>query len=216
MHQINDLDLKETNLLSRGVILKYSEISAYSHTDHQINSAETNAIWSVLSYVLGIGDRHLGNILIREEDSTICFVDFEMILKIGLKQPIPELIDIRMTDIIRFFHGSFDLFGIFASNFRHVTKVLFGGKNIAKTKNQHFTKAHPTHEINLFEENLRIFCNGFPEDGLSRQDLFLFGVNRALNLFKILQTPGGINELIHTNTDSGTYQKMFRGWDPYA
>lgn len=92
----------------------------------------------------------------RAEDSAICYVDFELIMKTGLKQPVPEVISIRMTDIIRYFHGSFGLFGIFLSNFRHVAKAFFGTKNFApNAKEAALEKASPTLETILFAENIR-------------------------------------------------------------
>lgn len=73
------------NIQSRGIILTYCQMEPYGFVDHQARSLESYAFWAVMSYVIGIGDRHLSNILLNLDDSTINFVDFELIMRLGLK-----------------------------------------------------------------------------------------------------------------------------------
>lgn len=87
---------------------------------------ESYAFWAVMSYVLAIGDRHLKNILMNINNGTINFVDFELVFKLGLKQPVPEIVSIRMTNILELLHGSFGFEGVFIRWFSHITKVFFG------------------------------------------------------------------------------------------
>jgi serine-protein kinase ATM len=91
----------------------------------------------VLSYVIGIGDRHLSNILLNLDDSTINFVDFELIMRLGLRQPIPELVQIRMTNIMKYMHGSFGFHGVFTSWFKHSSRSLFGQFPTKSSSNKH-------------------------------------------------------------------------------
>ena len=59
------------------------------------------AIWSVFGYLVGLGDRHLENILICNKTSKICMIDLECVFNYGLKLPVPEIVDFRFTKNIR-------------------------------------------------------------------------------------------------------------------
>jgi phosphatidylinositol kinase/protein kinase (PI-3 family) len=52
------------------------------------NFSFTNAQWSYIGYVIGLGDRHPDNILISEKGKLI-HIDFEYVLDAGLKLQYP-------------------------------------------------------------------------------------------------------------------------------
>lgn len=41
------------------------------------------AAWSALSYILGLGDRHLGNIMLKTDNAEIIHIDFDCIFHKG-------------------------------------------------------------------------------------------------------------------------------------
>ena len=59
--------------------------------------ARSLSAFSAASYILGIGDRHLGNFLIDQTDGTVVGIDFGLAFGCGLGLPVPELIPFRMT-----------------------------------------------------------------------------------------------------------------------
>lgn len=67
--------------------------------------ARSLSAFSAASYILGIGDRHLGNFLIDQTDGTVVGIDFGLAFGCGLGLPVPELIPFRMT---RQFLGIFE------------------------------------------------------------------------------------------------------------
>ena len=56
----------------------------------------TLAQWSFIGYVIGLGDRHTNNILIRD-DGKIIHIDFEYIFDSGKILGYPEWVPFRFT-----------------------------------------------------------------------------------------------------------------------
>ena len=71
------------------------------------------AIWSAFCYIMGLGDRHCGNILIKLDKGAIIHVDFDCIFDKGKNLPTPEIVPIRLTRNFEDAMGSFKSFGLF-------------------------------------------------------------------------------------------------------
>lgn len=63
--------------------------------------AQSVASGSVLCYVLGIGDRHLDNILLDMGTAEAVNVDFNLCFGTGEKLKVPEIVPFRMTNVIQ-------------------------------------------------------------------------------------------------------------------
>ncbi|EDO08700.1 phosphatidylinositol 3- and 4-kinase family protein [Babesia bovis T2Bo] len=57
----------------------------------------TCAVWSILGYIVGLGDRHAENILLNLLTGQIMHVDFDCLFGKGLQLAVPELVPFRMT-----------------------------------------------------------------------------------------------------------------------
>ena len=53
-----------------------------------LNFIKTHAQWSLVGYLIGLGDRHLDNILMTE-DCKLVHIDFEYAIDIGLTLAFP-------------------------------------------------------------------------------------------------------------------------------
>jgi len=51
----------------------------------------------MVGHLIGLGDRHFDNMLIKEYTGHICHIDFECVLNNGENLPIPETIPFRLT-----------------------------------------------------------------------------------------------------------------------
>jgi DNA-dependent protein kinase catalytic subunit len=58
------------------------------------------ATFSVASYLIGIGDRHLENFLVDTSDGEVLGIDFGIAFGSGLQLGIPELMPFRLTQQI--------------------------------------------------------------------------------------------------------------------
>ena len=60
--------------------------------------ARTFAASSAYGYILGLGDRHLDNILLDTRSGSVIHIDFGICFGMGASHlPVPELIPFRMT-----------------------------------------------------------------------------------------------------------------------
>ena len=61
------------------------------------------AVMSIFGYILGLGDRHLDNILIDLSKGDVVHIDYNVCFEKGLKLAIPETVPFRLTQ--NFVHG---------------------------------------------------------------------------------------------------------------
>ena len=55
---------------------------------------------SMLGYVLGLGDRHLGNLLV-DSDGRLVHIDYNICMDRGRRLPVPEIVPFRLTGVMR-------------------------------------------------------------------------------------------------------------------
>lgn len=79
----------------------------------RVNFAKTYAIWSMMGYVIGLGDRHGDNILIHLHTGEASHVDFDCIFDKGASLKVPEIVPFRFTANIIDALGIFKEKGIF-------------------------------------------------------------------------------------------------------
>lgn len=76
-------------------------ISFESHSyPKQRQFCETFAISSIIGYILGLGDRHLQNILIDENTCGIIHIDFGICFEKGKRLKVPEVVPFRLTKVL--------------------------------------------------------------------------------------------------------------------
>ena len=80
------------------------------------NFVRTYAQWAYIGYVIGLGDRHTNNILVKS-DGKIIHIDFEYIFDAGKILPFPEWVPFRFTRALRDFMSSIAPYGLFYAEF---------------------------------------------------------------------------------------------------
>ena len=88
------------------------------------NFIKSTAIWSIIGYVIGLGDRHGDNILIHQHTGEVTHVDFDCIFEKGAKLKIPEIVPFRLTSNIMDAFGIFKEKGVFQRSSEVVLRVL--------------------------------------------------------------------------------------------
>eukprot|EP01052_Picozoa_sp_SAG31_P046158 SAG31_NODE_8713_length_1400_cov_2.438125_2_plen_104_part_01 len=63
--------------------------------------ARSVAVMSVVGYVLGIGDRHLDNILVDLSSGEVVHIDYNVCFEKGLRLRVPEIVPFRMTQTMQ-------------------------------------------------------------------------------------------------------------------
>jgi PI-3-kinase-related kinase SMG-1 len=59
------------------------------------------AVMSIVGYILGLGDRHLDNILVDFSSGDIVHIDYNVCFDKGLRLKIPEIVPFRLTHTIQ-------------------------------------------------------------------------------------------------------------------
>ena len=83
--------------VSEFIISRSSNVKDWWHK--YTNYVRTCAEWSMVGYLIGLGDRHLDNILMTE-DCKLVHIDFEYVIDFGLRLPCPEWVPFRLTSCI--------------------------------------------------------------------------------------------------------------------
>ena len=84
------------------------------------NYVSTCAQWSLVGYYIGLGDRHLDNILMTDTGRLV-HIDFEYAIDIGLSLPVPEWMPFRLTNCIMEPLGCLGAFGLYFSEMLKVS-----------------------------------------------------------------------------------------------
>ena len=79
-----------------------SFLSTSPHHLLSLRAAFTSSMstMSMLGYALGLGDRHLGNLLV-DSDGRLVHIDYNICLDRGRRLPVPEIVPFRLTGVMR-------------------------------------------------------------------------------------------------------------------
>ena len=70
-------------------------------------------VTSMIGYIVGLGDRHLDNILLHGRSGELLHIDYNVCFEKGTKLRVPELVPFRLTQLLRSGLGFMDLRGPF-------------------------------------------------------------------------------------------------------
>lgn len=162
------------------------------------------AVMSMVGYVLGLGDRHLENILLIESSGSVLHVDFDCIFNKGEKLNVPELVPFRLTQQFR------DALGIvngYEGPFRKVSeltlKILRDNEDLLMVILESF----------VYDPVVQDRSISLPVDALANARARIRGIMKS-NAAP-LGVSGLVDELIHTATSPERLCRMFRGWMPW-
>jgi hypothetical protein len=92
--------------------------------------ARSNAVMSILGYVLGVGDRHLENILIDWATAEVIHIDFNISYDHGLALRVPECVPFRLTRNFVHAFGVGQLEGHFKETCRTVATAMYRSRHV--------------------------------------------------------------------------------------
>lgn len=88
------------------------------------------AAFSVASYLIGIGDRHLENFLVDTSDGEVLGIDFGIAFGQGIHLGIPELMPFRLTQQIEGVIAPHPLEGVYKQTMVHAMQALRKRKSL--------------------------------------------------------------------------------------
>lgn len=82
-------------------VLQHWYFALARDADHWLNIRNrfiaTQALWCMVGYIIGLGDRHCENIMLSDVDGELTHVDFDCIFDAGHKLKVPEVVPFRLT-----------------------------------------------------------------------------------------------------------------------
>lgn len=185
------------------------------------------AVSSIIGYILGIGDRHVQNILIDIKTAEVIHIDFGIAFESGKLLPHPELIPFRLTRDIVAPMGVSAVDGIFRKTCEKTLEILRENEKTLTTilevllydpmytwsvgaKLARARQLGDNWEVNKEEENhdamatralqrVQAKLRGFADDTATRYP----------------SIDGQVQYLIQAATEVGSLAKLFRGWQAY-
>lgn len=110
--------------------LLYSSHNAHSFWIKTNRFISSWATMCVVGYVVGLGDRHLDNILLDKTTGEIIHIDFNICFELGKLLSVPERVPFRLTRNITHAFGFAGLEGGFTMNCRRILTILRDHKKL--------------------------------------------------------------------------------------
>ena len=115
-----------SDLLSRQ--LWCSSINAYDYWTLTQTFTQSNAVMCMIGYIIGLGDRHLDNVLVDLSTGEVIHIDYNVCFEKGKTLGVPERVPCRLTqNIVNAFSIS-GVEGTFRMSCEHVIRVLRKGR----------------------------------------------------------------------------------------
>lgn len=91
------------------------------------------AVMSIIGYIIGLGDRHLDNMMVDFATGEIIHIDYNVCFEKGRKLRVPELVPYRLTQNLFHALGVFGVDGVFRTAAEETLRVLRKHKEVLMT-----------------------------------------------------------------------------------
>ncbi|EDR25401.1 hypothetical protein EDI_002650 [Entamoeba dispar SAW760] len=209
------IDLYKKYILNSSYILPpqfYSNFNLSFLTPHlQINAREnytkSMAVMSMLGSIIGLGDRHLENILLNTKDGNVVHIDFDMLFWKGEILPVPETVPFRLTTNMIDCFGPQSENGLFLDMCTLVLKTLRHNKSVIISLTN--SMLHPSFIDWALDEKR---ASQIPEKPIPRFKRILSGIDK---LGRVVSERSQAEQLINDAKSVDNLASMFHGWLPY-
>ena len=187
-----------------------------------IQSLATN---SILGYVVGLGDRHLQNILVDKHSCEIVHIDLNLIFDQAKKLRVPERVPFRLTRDLVDGMGPFGVEGMFRKSCEYTLEVLRDNSDTFLTLLEVFrhdplcrwTISDATAE-KLKKRGKEIAVAPLCDTGTTEADRVNLEVRDKLSGLvngSALSVVGQVNYLIQQASDELNLASIYSGWEPW-
>jgi phosphatidylinositol kinase/protein kinase (PI-3 family) len=177
--------------------------------------ARSNALMSVVGYIMGIGDRHPSNILVMKGTYTVVHIDFsDCFEKARRRERAAETVPFRLTRMLVKAFGASGYEGVFMITAQHVMELLRKNRETILAFLDIFTQdpivSSPSKQ-NLSEAD-------DASDVLPGQEFekVIKRIGKKLNGGKLaLNAKDQVRTLVETATSPYNLSQMYYGWAPF-
>lgn len=222
----------------------YCSTNAEQWLDRRVTYTTSLATMSMVGYILGLGDRHLGNILLSMSTGKAIHIDFGDSFEVGrIRHVLPETIPFRLTRMLSNAMEVFGVNGSFRASATRTQQVIRGERDSimsllsafvydpiihhkGKVKSALVKGRSPKdirdrirrklHGTELAVEDAATYSA--TAESTRRPDLLfmtrLFDVNAARDPSRVFSTEQQVHYLIDEATRVDNYTVLFVGWGP--
>lgn len=214
-------------------VFRHFFIESFSDVEKWFKARKTYAaslaINSMVGYIIGLGDRHIQNIMIDSTSGEIINIDLNLIFEQGKLLKIPEHIPFRLTPDLLDGLGSFGISGIFTDACVDALQIIRKNHSKIMTILQVF-KHDPLYRWTLSKMQLEKFAQKqnpvFSQssyakkrnDKIDEADRVLNRIHEKLNgieMNSLLSVEGQVQYLIKMATNPELLCKMYPGWQSW-
>lgn len=199
--------------------------------ERRLSYTRSTAASSILGYVMGLGDRHLHNILVDRKTGEVVHIDLGVAFEAGKVLPIPEIIPFRLTRDMVDGMGYSKTEGVFRrccefmlDTLREEVESILTVVNVLRYDPLCTWTVSPLKARKMqdeVDEDDPERLDEIVEQASKRRDDDAGEAARALavverKLAKTLSTAAMINELIQQATDDANLALLFAGWSAWV
>jgi phosphatidylinositol kinase/protein kinase (PI-3 family) len=168
------------------------------------NYTISTALWSMTGYLIGLGDRHLNNILLNDKGEII-HIDFGMILNYGSLLPYKEIVPFRFTKNIRKTIGVFEENGVFSYYCFQCLKYFTNNLDTIFSRLHEMFILDPILSKMENESIHQFYRNSLIDYEQELNKMRIFGDKIIMDRLTFL---------INRSKSNNQLSKMFKGWQP--
>lgn len=185
----------------------YKDISSWFNS--RLLYTRSIALWSMVGYIIGLGDRHAENILLNTKTGSIVHVDFNLMFDRGKLLNVPELVPFRLTQNIIDGMGAFGTDGPFTETSILIMNIL----RAKKVKLISILQSFNNDPLIEWKKGVKSATENIAKLMLNEVERRISGMDesRSTNL----SSECVVKELIKEATDTKNLVLMFIGWQPY-
>ncbi|GAA5849370.1 hypothetical protein JCM8547_006527 [Rhodosporidiobolus lusitaniae] len=185
--------------------------------DMRLNYSRSVATNSIVGHLVGLGDRHVSNILIDEARGELVHIDFGIAFDQGRRLPIPELVPFRLTHNLVDGFGMSGVEGVFRRCSEETLRVLRERSSVIMTVLEVFkydplqnwaVSSEMAKRIQGSDDGEAVALDELPDDA----DHALSKVRARLDTSLSVQYT--VNQLIQEATNQDNLAVIFSGWQP--
>ncbi|BGO92503.1 hypothetical protein NBRC10512_000418 [Rhodotorula toruloides] len=186
--------------------------------DMRLNYSRSVATTSIIGHIVGLGDRHVSNILMDVSKGELVHIDLGIAFDQGKRLPIPEKVPFRLTQNMIDGFGMSGVDGVFRRCCEETLRVLRNRSNIVMTVLEVF-KHDPLQSWAVSADMAKRIQGSDDGDAAALDDL-PDDADRALSIVRNkldtrLSVEYRVNELIQEATNPSNLATIFSGWQPY-
>ncbi|GAA5876129.1 hypothetical protein JCM3774_003506 [Rhodotorula dairenensis] len=184
----------------------------------RLNYSRSVATTSIIGHVVGLGDRHVSNILMDEARGELVHIDLGIAFDQGKRLPIPEMVPFRLTQNLVDGFGMTGVDGVFRRCCEETLRVLRERSSVIMTILEVF-KHDPLQSWAVSAEMAKRIQGSSDADAEALDEL-PDDADRALGIIRAklddrLSVEYTVNRLIQEATDVTHLARIFSGWQPY-